>query len=169
MVFEHQALDQRKTFLLHNMPSITREKETIRIALYNCKAWSGRGCGETRAKRNKSALCQASICILYVLDQHKNTAVLQFFKTSTHLYHVLVVKWFKKRSGMVSVNVRYLFYQPIDEKTRTWTLRFPAKNKLIWRRHCSIGQSCCSMTSKQGIDWILESSRALSFFTRAFA
>ena len=29
---------------------------------------------------------------------------------------------------MVSVNDRYLFYQPMDEKIKTWTLRFPAKN-----------------------------------------
>ena len=28
---------------------------------------------------------------------------------------------------MVSVSVRYLFYQPVDEKSRTWPLRFPAK------------------------------------------
>ena len=28
---------------------------------------------------------------------------------------------------MVSVRVRYLFYQPMDEKNKTWTLRFPAK------------------------------------------
>ena len=28
---------------------------------------------------------------------------------------------------MVSVSVRYLFYQPMDEKNKTWTLRFPAK------------------------------------------
>ena len=28
---------------------------------------------------------------------------------------------------MVLVNVRYLFYQPMDEKTKTGTLRFPAK------------------------------------------
>ena len=28
---------------------------------------------------------------------------------------------------MVSVNVSYLFYQPVDEKIKTWTLRFPAK------------------------------------------
>ena len=45
---------------------------------------------------------------------------------------------------------------------------FPPKKTLIWRRHCSIGQSCCSMTSKRSIDWFLESSRAWSFFTRAF-
>ena len=74
MVLEHQALDQRKTFLLHNMPSITREKETIKIALYKSKARGGRGGGETRAKRNKCASCQTSTCIL---DQHKNTAVFQ--------------------------------------------------------------------------------------------
>ena len=28
---------------------------------------------------------------------------------------------------MVTVSVRYLFYQPTDEKIKTWTLRFPAK------------------------------------------
>ena len=28
---------------------------------------------------------------------------------------------------MVSVSVRYLFYQPRGEKIKTWTLRFPAK------------------------------------------
>ena len=28
---------------------------------------------------------------------------------------------------MVSVSVRYLFYKPMDEKIKTWTLRFPAK------------------------------------------
>ena len=28
---------------------------------------------------------------------------------------------------MVSVSVRYLFYQPVDEKIRKWTLRFPTK------------------------------------------
>ena len=28
---------------------------------------------------------------------------------------------------MVSVSVRYLFYQPMDEKNKTWTFRFPAK------------------------------------------
>ena len=30
---------------------------------------------------------------------------------------------------MVSVSVRYLFYQPMDEKIKTWSLRFPAKEK----------------------------------------
>ena len=28
---------------------------------------------------------------------------------------------------MVSVSVRYFFYQPVDEKIKTWTLRFPSK------------------------------------------
>ena len=28
---------------------------------------------------------------------------------------------------MVSVSVRYLFYQPMDEKIKTWPLRFPTK------------------------------------------
>ena len=69
---------------------------------------------------------------------------------------------------VVSVSFRYFFYQPMDEKITTWTLRFPTTKTLIWRRHCSIGQSCCSMKSKRSIGWFLESSRAWSFFTRAF-
>ena len=28
---------------------------------------------------------------------------------------------------MVSLSVRYLFYKPMDEKIKTWTIRFPAK------------------------------------------
>ena len=28
---------------------------------------------------------------------------------------------------MFSLSVRYLFYQPMDEKIKTWTRRFPAK------------------------------------------
>ena len=28
---------------------------------------------------------------------------------------------------MVSVSVCYLFYQPTDKKSKTWTLRFPGK------------------------------------------
>ena len=35
---------------------------------------------------------------------------------------------------------------------------FPPKKTLIWRRHCSIGQSCCSMTSKRSSNLFLESS-----------
>ena len=42
---------------------------------------------------------------------------------------------------------------------------FPPKKTLIWRTHCSIGQSCCGMTSNRSIDWFLESSQAWSFFT----
>ena len=40
---------------------------------------------------------------------------------------------------------------------------FPPKKTLIWRRHCSISQSCCSMTSKRSIDWFLESSSGMKF------
>ena len=28
---------------------------------------------------------------------------------------------------MVSASVRHLFHEPMDEKIKTWTLRFPAK------------------------------------------
>ena len=32
---------------------------------------------------------------------------------------------------MVSVSVRYLFYKPMDEKIKTWTIRFPTKENPI--------------------------------------
>ena len=48
---------------------------------------------------------------------------------------------------------------------------FLSKKTLIWRSHCSIDQSCCSMTSTRSIDWFLESSSGMKFFqasVRAF-
>ena len=39
-----------------------------------------------------------------------------------YLIHDLVWRW-----KMVSVSVCYLFYQPMDEKIKTWPLRFPTK------------------------------------------
>ena len=65
---------------------------------------------------------------------------------------------------MVSVSVRYFFYQAIAEKIKTWPLRFPTKETHIWRRHSSTGQSCYSMTSKRSIDWFLQSSSGMKFF-----
>ena len=44
-----------------------------------------------------------------------------------------------------------------DENIKTWwTIRLSSKENLIWRSHCSIGQLCCSITSKRSIDWFLE-------------
>ena len=40
--------------------------------------------------------------------------------------------------------------------SKHWTLRLSSKENLIWRSHCSIGQLCCSITSKRSIDWFLE-------------
>ena len=70
---------------------------------------------------------------------------------------------------VVSVSVCYLFYQPMDGRSKHGLFVFPPKKTLIWRRRCSIGQSCCSMTSNRSFDWFLESSRTWSLFTRAFA
>ena len=35
---------------------------------------------------------------------------------------------------MVSVSARYFFYQPMDEKIKIWTLRFPAKENLYMEK-----------------------------------
>ena len=72
---------------------------------------------------------------------------------------------------MISVSFCYLF-QTINkwmERSKHGFFLFPPKKTLIWRRHSSITQSCCSMTWKRSIDWYLESSREWSFFTGAFA
>ena len=45
------------------------------------------------------------------------------------------------------------------ERTKHGLFVFPPKKTLIWRRHCSTDQSCCSMTSKQ----FLESSSGMKF------
>ena len=59
---------------------------------------------------------------------------------------------------MISVSVRYLHYHQWIKRSNHGPFVFPPKKSLIWRRHCSIGQSCCSMTSKRSIDCFLESS-----------
>ena len=46
------------------------------------------------------------------------------------------------------------------KRTKHGLFVFPPKKTLIWRRHCSIDQSSCSMMSKQ----FLESSSGMTFF-----
>ena len=45
------------------------------------------------------------------------------------------------------------------KRTKHVLFVFPPKKTLIWRKHCSLDQSCCSMTSKQ----FLESSLGMKF------
>ena len=45
------------------------------------------------------------------------------------------------------------------ERTKHGLFVLPPKKTLIWRRHCSLDQSCCNMTSKQ----LLESSSGMKF------
>ena len=49
-------------------------------------------------------------------------SVPSFARHSSLIRAIFVWPW-----KMVSVSVCYLFYQPMDEKIKTWTLRFPAK------------------------------------------
>ena len=55
-------------------------------------------------------------------------------------------KWFQY------VRFRYLFYQPIDEKIKTWTLRFPAKENPNMERALFDWPIMLQMTSKRSID-----------------
>ena len=46
-------------------------------------------------------------------------------RLSRHFYCIRAIFIWPWKMNLVSV--RYLFYQPMDEKIKTWTLRFPAK------------------------------------------
>ena len=46
------------------------------------------------------------------------------------------------------------------KRTKHRLFVFPPKKTLIWRRHCSIGQSCCSMTSKRFLESSLNQPKA---------
>ena len=63
-----------------------------------------------------------------VVPTYAGCVALPVRSNQTCLVVVLIIKaifvWPWK---MVSVSVRYLFHQPMDEKTKTWTLCFPAK------------------------------------------
>ena len=68
-------------------------------------------------------------------------------------------KWFRKVFVIC-------FISQWMERSKHGLFVFPPKKTLIWRRHCSICQSCCSMTSNWSINLFLESSRAWSLFNQ---
>ena len=61
---------------------------------------------------------------------------------------------------MVSLSVRYLFYQPMDEKIKAWPLLFPAKENPNIEKALFDWPIVLQMTSKRSIGGFLESSRA---------
>ena len=65
---------------------------------------------------------------------------------------------------MVSVSVLFCFVSQWMKRSKHGLFGFPPKETLIWGRHCSIGQLCCSKTSKRSINWFLESSSFMKFF-----
>ena len=69
------------------------------------------------------------------------------------------------KNGFGKCSLNYLFcVSQWMKRSKHGFFGFPPKKTLIWRRHCSIGQSCCSKTSKRSIDWFLESSSCMKFF-----
>ena len=48
----------------------------------------------------------------------------KYYKMLKRFSRIFVWPW-----KMVSINVPYLYYQPMGEKIKTWTLRFPVKEK----------------------------------------
>ena len=82
-------------------------------------------------------------------------------RLSRHFYCIRAIFIWPWKMNLVSV--RYLFYQPMDEKIKTWTLRFPAKENTNMEKALFDWPIVLHMTSKLSIDWFLESSRAWSF------
>ena len=68
---------------------------------------------------------------------------------------------------MVSVSVRYFFYWPVDEKVKTWPLRFPAKENPNMEQALFDWPSVLQYDVKAKYGLI--SRKLLGFFTRAFA
>ena len=69
----------------------------------------------------------------------------------------------KNDFGKCSLNYSFCVSQWM-KRSKHGFFGFPPKKTLIWRRHCSIGQSCCSKTSKPSINWFRESSSCMKFF-----
>ena len=65
---------------------------------------------------------------------------------------------------MVSVSARYLFYQPMDEKIKTWPLRFPAKENPNMEKPSFDWPVVLQYDVKANIDWFLENSSRITFF-----
>ena len=80
-----------------------------------------------------------------------------------HVRAIFVWPW-----KMVSISVLYLFYQPMDEKIKTWPLRFPAKENPNMEKalfdwpivlHCDV---------KAKYQFISRKFSGMKFFTWAF-
>ena len=59
------------------------------------------------------------------------------------------------------------FISQLMKRSKHGLFVFLSKKTFIWRRHCSISQSCCSTTSKRSIDWFLESASGMKVFQRS--
>ena len=71
---------------------------------------------------------------------------------------------------MVSVSVRYLFNQPMDDRIRTWTLRFPAKENPSIEKALIDWPNVLQYDVKAKYQLISSKFyRTWSFFTQAFA
>ena len=70
---------------------------------------------------------------------------------------------------MVSVSVRHLFHKPMDEKIKTWTLRFPAKENPSMEKVFFDWPIVLQYDVKAKDPLISRKFSGMKFFTRAFA
>ena len=77
----------------------------------------------------------------------------------------ILVEWI---APMVSVSVRYLFYQPMDEKIKTWPLRFPAKENPNMEKTLCDWPIVLHCGLKAKYQFISRKFSGMKFFTWAF-
>ena len=70
---------------------------------------------------------------------------------------------------MVSVSVRYLFYQPMAEKIKTWPVRFPAKENPNMEKALFDWPMVLQFDVKAKYRLILRKFSGMKFSTQAFA
>ena len=86
------------------------------------------------------------------------------FQTSFLLFATFDRAIFAWTWKMVSVSVRYLFYQPVDEKIKTWPLRFPAKENPNVEKALFVGQIVLQYDVKAKYRMISRKFSRMKFF-----
>ena len=80
-----------------------------------------------------------------------------------HVRAIFVWPW-----KMVSISVLYLFYQPMDEKIKTWPLRFPAKENPNMEKTLCDWPIVLHCGLKAKYQFISRKFSGMKFFTWAF-
>ena len=114
---------------------------------------------DVTAKRATKWNDPQALLIQYLLRNQWTSRGGQILQNLDALRAIFVWPW-----KMVSVSVCYFFLSTNGWKTSKHGLFvFPPNKILIWTRHCLLGKSCCSMTSKRSIGLISRKFSSMKF------